>query len=258
MPYHHPISASSSASSSLMDDGSRRLDGLALPHPRPFLVVQQSTQRLRIVPWVPLHMTRPPPTRARRRPVIPRTTPSVLLHLTTGNPHTAPFLYPLKAHQPTVDRILRYHRVPAIIWNILSPVHNAQCPSRPTAHWRAAWASSPARRSLDIRTSFIDRPIVVFSGAQTLVTIGDVLEAISRAIRLVDRGRLSLAGQIQGDAVRPADSRPVIGLGLADHQTDQGGGAPTRDGDSARAIMWGGLVQSRTESEVWILATYQA
>ncbi|KAJ3513016.1 hypothetical protein NMY22_g15166 [Coprinellus aureogranulatus] len=77
----------------------------------------------------------------------------------------------------------------------------------------------------------------------------------------MDRGRSSpFEEQIAGDAVRPTESRLSAIFGEADHElgnSDHGGGVFAHSSHDARAMMWGGLVESPTESEVWILFVYQ-
>lgn len=178
------------------------------------------------------------------------------------SPH-ATISLPSEGQQTRLNPMLLRARFPSIIWDLGASTRSAHCLTHPTTHWRDARASTPARRYLDIRSSLVDRPISVFSSAQTFVTIGDVLEAISNAIREMDRRRWSpFQGEIPGDAVRAAEPRLAIGLGMADHQngnSDHGGGATALahatagDHRHARAMMWGGLVESPTESNVWIL-----
>ncbi|KAF6744416.1 hypothetical protein DFP72DRAFT_769541, partial [Ephemerocybe angulata] len=78
-----------------------------------------------------------------------------------------------------LNPILLRSRYPSIAWNVQNSPNNARCSSVTTGSWLDCCASMPGHRSLTIRASFTDRPIVVFpSREQGFVLIGDILSAV--------------------------------------------------------------------------------
>ncbi|KAF5331884.1 hypothetical protein D9611_008991 [Ephemerocybe angulata] len=210
------------------------------------------------------------PTVYRERDQVNMRSPPPLNHWRT--PHaTVPLPSPTL---PTyLNPILLRSRYPSIAWNVQNSPNNARCWSVTTGSWLNCCASMPEHRSLTVRASFTDRPIVVFpSREQGFVLIGDILSAVHHAY-LRDVGWRSPAPeyeeQIGWNSDRP---RPLIAFGMSalggtggghsDHDRATSGGVAIVPGepDGARALaatereqMWGGLVESPMEKGVWIL-----
>lgn len=162
-----------------------------------------------------------------------------------------------------ISHLLQRSQLPNISWDLRTHFSTARCPVAPE-HWLESLASSPGQRSLAFRTPLTDRPIVVFPGKADFVTIGDVLEAIHQAVQVAGRLRRAVE-RSESEQPRP----PAIALsnfGCTDQydcfdrdRSSGGGEGHVSDAQtvSSGSLMWGGMVESPTEKQVWILLTHE-
>lgn len=179
------------------------------------------------------------------------------------SPYATIPLPPLHRVSPILHRTLQPSEQSTIIWDIRAPLKTARLDSRDSPiNWLHCYASLPAQQSLTIRTAFTTKPIVVFSREPySAVKIGDVLHAVhiayqeehpsSPARRQEHSGRVAefLFGtdfdhdRTSGGDVRTSDVRVRGSPAEVDAQTIK----------AQQPVAWGGLVESPTEKEVWIL-----
>ncbi|KAF6752610.1 hypothetical protein DFP72DRAFT_1047083 [Ephemerocybe angulata] len=191
------------------------------------------------------------------------------------NVRSPPPLNPWKTPYATVplpSPTLPTYLNPILLRSRIRPTTHAARALRPAAGSTAA-LQCQGIGSLTIRASFTDRPIVVFpSREQGFVLIGDILSAVHHTY-LRDVSWRSPAPEYEEQIIWNSDRpRPLIAFGMSalggtggghsDHDRATSGGVAIVPGkpDGARALaatereqMWGGLVESPMEKEVWIL-----
>jgi len=191
---------------------------------------------------------RPGSSLSNPSPLHPLNGPPTLNHW--RSPHrTIPL--PSPHYRVFVSHILQVSQTPLIQWDPTSHPSTARCleQSDGTQAWLVRPASSPGQTSLTFRTALVDRPILAFARDHEYVTIGDVLSVIYEAIHkaLLLPTAINEPSYATNQSPPPASFAHSI-LGMPDHNHGQGGRL-TQFGP----LRWGGMVESPTESMVWIL-----
>ncbi|TFK39179.1 hypothetical protein BDQ12DRAFT_584219, partial [Crucibulum laeve] len=159
------------------------------------------------------------------------------------SPYSTIPLPPLNVSYLSLNRILEYHRLPPLQYDVTTTPSLATI--SPPYHqyalqgWQHQAATNPASSSLTIRCSLLESPIIIHPGniQQNFVTIWDVIFIVHGEIRqrAAQRYQRSFGSHLRRTEMSEEQSRCMV--------TNFLGGAH----------IWGGITKSTTERDVWIL-----